>query len=141
MGIYLRPSVLPTNASCRIRNVSAEIFVVCRDFLAPKHIDPRFLDPKHVFKDLSASAASLVDKGSNVNNVQANVFQPEKKRRQRDGYADGDYTLFKKASAGDFVRCSDPVIFLGSYNQISFSTDEENESVFGFHIFDCNADT
>ena len=110
-----------------IRNVSAEIFVVCRDFLAPKQIDPKFLDPKHVFKDLSATAASLVDKGANVNNVQANVFQPEKKRRHRDGYAEGDYTLFKKSSAGDFVRCLDPVTFLGSCNQIVFSTGEEKE--------------
>jgi AdoMet-dependent rRNA methyltransferase SPB1 len=55
------------------------------------------------------------------------VFHPEKKRRQREGYADGDYTLFKKASAGDFVRCDDPVTFLGSCNQIVFSTDEEKE--------------
>ncbi|KAL1740567.1 FtsJ-like methyltransferase-domain-containing protein, partial [Schizophyllum fasciatum] len=108
------------------RNVSAEIFVVCREFHAPKHIDPKFLDPKHVFKDLAASVPGE-DKGSNSNNVQANVFQPEKKRRKRDGYADGDYTLFRTASASDLIRGPDPIAVLGSVNQITFTTDEEKE--------------
>lgn len=109
------------------RNVSAEIFVVCRDFLAPKHIDPKFLDPKHVFKDLSATTASGTDKGTSANNAQANVFQPEKKRRKRDGYDDGDYLLFKKASAADFIRSADPIAVLGLVNKITFELPEEKE--------------
>ncbi|KAF7307013.1 AdoMet-dependent rRNA methyltransferase SPB1 [Mycena indigotica] len=108
------------------RNVSAEIFVVCRDFLAPKHLDPKFLDPKHVFKDLSASISGT-DKGASANNAQANVFQPEKKRRKRDGYDEGDYTLFKKVPVADFVRSSDPISVLGGVNQMTFSTEEEKE--------------
>ncbi|KAF7967184.1 hypothetical protein HWV62_35612 [Athelia sp. TMB] len=108
------------------RNVSAEIFVVCRDFLAPKHIDPKFLDPKHVFKDLSVSASGT-NKGTSANNAQENVFQPEKKRRKRDGYDDGDYTLFKKLSAGDFVKEDDPISLLGTANKIAFETEEEKE--------------
>ena len=32
------------------RNTSAEIFVVCLGFKAPSKIDPRLLDPKHLFK-------------------------------------------------------------------------------------------
>lgn len=114
-------------------NVSAEIFVVCRDFLAPRQIDPKFLDPKHVFKMLSSS--SSVDKGTSSNNFQANVFQPEKKRRRRDGYEDGDYTLFKEGTAADFIQGADPVSFLGSVNKISFKTDEEKEYVhFSFRL-------
>ncbi|KAG1867951.1 Spb1 C-terminal domain-containing protein [Suillus subalutaceus] len=109
------------------RNVSAEIFVVCRDFLAPKHIDPKFLDPKHVFKDLSTTIASGTDKGTSANNAQANVFQPEKKRRKRDGYDDGDYLLFKKASAADFIRSADPIAVLGLVNKITFELPEEKE--------------
>ncbi|KZT30477.1 FtsJ-domain-containing protein [Neolentinus lepideus HHB14362 ss-1] len=108
------------------RNVSAEIFVVCRDFLAPKLIDSKFLDPKHVFKELSASA-SAADKGISANNTHANVFQPEKKRRKRDGYEEGDYTLFKKAEADEFIRCADPVALLGSVSKIAFETQEEKE--------------
>ncbi|PFH54571.1 hypothetical protein AMATHDRAFT_130 [Amanita thiersii Skay4041] len=105
------------------RNVSAEIFVVCRDFLAPKHIDPKFLDPRHVFKELTSSIPN--DAGISANNVQANVFHPEKKRRKREGYADGDYTLYKTVGAADYIRCSDPVAVLGSFNKITFLTEEE----------------
>ncbi|PPQ85885.1 hypothetical protein CVT25_015827 [Psilocybe cyanescens] len=106
------------------RNVSAEIFVVCRDFLAPKHIDPKFLDPKHVFKDLSSS---LISGEISAGNAESNVFHPEKKRRHRDGYADGDYTLFKAIPASTFVLGADPIAALGSANRITFLTDEEKE--------------
>ncbi|KAK2461835.1 hypothetical protein APHAL10511_006298 [Amanita phalloides] len=107
------------------RNVSAEIFVVCRNFLAPGHIDPKFLDPRHVFKDLASSIPS--QKGTSSDNVQANVFHPEKKRRRRDGYADGDYTLFRTVPAADFVKGTDPVATLGSFNKIIFTTEEEKQ--------------
>jgi AdoMet-dependent rRNA methyltransferase SPB1 len=105
--------------------VSAEIFVACRGFLAPKRIDPKFLDPKHVFKDLSAPAPPGADPSLSVNNAQANVFHPGKKRRQRDGYEEGNYTLFKKASVGDFVRTNDPIAMLGTVSKLTFESEEE----------------
>jgi AdoMet-dependent rRNA methyltransferase SPB1 len=122
------------------RNVSAEIFVVCREFLAPKAIDPKFLDPKHVFKDLEASAS--LDKGVAVNNAQANVFQPDKKRRHRGGYADNDYTLFKQIGVAEFIRSSDPIAILGVVNKMNFTTEEEKSYVLQplpctFLIFTC----
>ncbi|KAG8732753.1 AdoMet-dependent rRNA methyltransferase spb1 [Ceratobasidium sp. 414] len=108
------------------RNVSAEIFVVCQGFLAPQHIDPKFLDPRHVFKDLSAlppvPSTSAVQPGSKAHN---NVFMPEKKRRAREGYAEGDYTLFHALPAAEFVRAHDAVLVLGTANQIAFTTPEE----------------
>ncbi|EJD03897.1 FtsJ-domain-containing protein [Fomitiporia mediterranea MF3/22] len=108
------------------RNVSAEIFVVCRDFYAPKHIDPKFLDPKYAFKELTSSALST-DKGATSINAHANVFMPEKKRRHRDGYAEGDYTLHKSMTAAEFIKCPDPVSFLGSVNRIVFQSEEEKQ--------------
>ena len=36
------------------RFVSAEIFVVCLDYLAPEFIDEKLFDSKHVFKDTEA---------------------------------------------------------------------------------------
>ncbi|KAF8974023.1 Spb1 C-terminal domain-containing protein [Flammula alnicola] len=108
------------------RNVSAEIFVVCRDFLAPKHIDPKFLDPKHVFKDL-ASTIAPGGSGISAGNAESNVFYPEKKRRHRDGYADGDYILFKSIPSSAFVLGDDPITVLGSGNKITFLSEEEKE--------------
>lgn len=112
------------------RNVSAEIFVVCRDFIAPKHLDPKFLDPKHAFRDVQTSD----DKGTSANNAHANVFLPDKKRRKRDGYDDGDYTLFKRLSVSDFVKSGDAVTLLGNSSQITFDTEEEKQYVTNLYL-------
>jgi AdoMet-dependent rRNA methyltransferase SPB1 len=117
-----RPAFTPSDQQFT-RNVSAEIFVVCREFLAPKAIDPKFLDPKHVFKDLDAT--SHPDKGTTGSNTQANVFQPDKKRRHRIGYADDDYTLFKQIGVAEFINASDPITVLGTVNKMIFTTEEE----------------
>ena len=34
------------------RSESAEIFVVCQGYSAPAKIDPKLLDPRHVFADI-----------------------------------------------------------------------------------------
>ncbi|KAL7781622.1 Spb1 C-terminal domain-containing protein [Trichoderma afarasin] len=93
------------------RNVSAEIFVVCRGYKAPKHIDPRFLDPRSVFAELS---------GATPNN-EAKVYNPEVKKRKRDGYEEGDYIQFKEIAASSFIQTNDPIAILGSYNKLSFT--------------------
>ncbi|KAI0157896.1 AdoMet-dependent rRNA methyltransferase spb-1 [Hypoxylon sp. FL1284] len=92
------------------RNVSAEIFVVCRGFKAPKHLDPKFLDPRAVFAELADQAP----------NNEAKVFKPEVKKRKREGYEEGDYTQFKEIAASQFIETIDPIAILGSYNKLSF---------------------
>lgn len=122
-----RPSISSDESLSRaFRNVSAEIFVVCRDFLAPAYIDPKFLDPKHVFKDLSALVAGA-EKGTSAANVQANVFAPEKKRRQREGYEEGNYTLYKEIGVAEFVNSPDPITVLGSVNKMTFHEPDEKK--------------
>lgn len=92
------------------RNVSAEIFVVCQGFKAPKHIDPKFLDAKHVFAELQDPTP----------NNEAKVFNPDKKKRKREGYEEGDYTQFKEIPVTEFINTTDPIAILGSYNKLSF---------------------
>lgn len=92
------------------RNVSAEIFVVCRGFKAPKRIDPKFLDPRSVFAELSDPTP----------NNEAKVFNPEVKKRKRDGYEEGNYTQFKEVPASEFIQTTDPIAILGSLNRLNF---------------------
>ncbi|KUJ22200.1 uncharacterized protein LY89DRAFT_778498 [Mollisia scopiformis] len=92
------------------RNVSAEIFVVCRGFKAPKRIDPKFLDPRSVFAELSDPTP----------NNEAKVFNPEVKKRKRDGYEDDNMTQFKEVPASEFIQTTDPIAILGSLNRLSF---------------------
>lgn len=111
------------------RNVSAEIFVVCQEYKAPRRIDPKFLDPQHVFKDLEPLKEGEDEsmKGTSAANVHANVFEPEKKRRKREGYEEGNYTLYKAIPASHFIRQPDAVSMLGTYNQITFKDPEDKE--------------
>jgi AdoMet-dependent rRNA methyltransferase SPB1 len=92
------------------RNVSAEIFVVCRGYKAPKRIDPKFLDSKYVFAELSAPTP----------NYEAKVFNPEVKKRKREGYEEGDYTQHKELPVTEFINTTDPISILGGYNKLSF---------------------
>lgn len=92
------------------RNVSAEIFVVCRGYKAPKKIDPKFLDPRSVFEELA---------GATPNN-EAKVYNPEVKKRKRDGYEEGDYILYKETTASEFVQTTDPIAILAQYNKLTF---------------------
>ena len=99
------------------RNVSAEIFVVCQGFKAPKRIDPRFLDPRSVFAELSDPTP----------NNEARVFNPEKKKRKREGYDVGDYTQFKEAPASEFIQTTDPIAMLGSLNKLTFERQKNGD--------------
>jgi len=102
------------------RNVSAEIFVVCENFIAPKKLDPRLLDPKWVFKELE------------VEDKIPDIFKKVKKHQKpnRQGYDTDSQLLFRKISVQKFIEADSPVEILGRYNEISFTpidpTDDEN---------------
>ena len=86
------------------RAESAEIFVVCRGFKNAT-IDPKFLDPKHVF--------SMVEEEDKT----VNVLQQKKGKKARpEGYDGGTQLLNSKMSVKDFVLGSTPVKQLGEVN-------------------------
>ena len=99
------------------RTVSAEMFVVCRGFKAPKRIDPRFLDARSVFAELAKPTP----------NNEAKVFNPERKKRKREGYDEGDYIQFKEAPASEFIQTTDPIAILGSLNKFSFKQEANGD--------------
>ncbi|KAJ2796242.1 AdoMet-dependent rRNA methyltransferase spb1, partial [Coemansia helicoidea] len=102
------------------RNVSAEIFVVCQNYIAPKKIDPRFLDAKYVFEELML----------NKTQTSTDIFAPErnKRKRNREGYEDGDYTLHKSIDAMEFIKSRDPAGTLGAANVMVFESEEAQEA-------------
>jgi AdoMet-dependent rRNA methyltransferase SPB1 len=108
----------PQTTPLTTRNVSAEIFVVCRGFKAPQKLDPKFLDPRSVFEELPDPTP----------NAEAKVFHPEKRKRQREGYEDGDYTFYKEVSAASFVESQDPIQLLSSTSRITW-TDETSRKL------------
>ncbi|XP_033747562.1 pre-rRNA 2'-O-ribose RNA methyltransferase FTSJ3-like [Pecten maximus] len=95
------------------RNESAEIFVVCEKFLAPDKIDPKFLDPKFVFKETDTEPRQMI-----------NLIHPEKKRRQRDGYAEGDYTLYHTLKASSFIDSDNYLDLMAQSNAVVLDDDK-----------------
>ena len=94
------------------RNESAEIFVVCQGYLAPDKIDPKFLDPKSVFSEIE----EIEDK------QHKDIFNPEKKKKNREGYEDGATILYKEAKASEFIMGKDAVKILNECNSIVIDT-------------------
>ncbi|KAJ3114262.1 AdoMet-dependent rRNA methyltransferase spb1 [Phlyctochytrium bullatum] len=112
------------------RSVSAEIFVVCRDFLAPKKIDSKLLDPKFVFTDVEDSFEDMDEKKKKElqGAVLNDLLHPEKKRRHREGYADGATVLHVTTPVSDFIRQPDFVNFLARSNQLVFTNSEDDQN-------------
>jgi len=107
------------------RAESAEIYMVCTGFLAPKSIDMRLLDPKVVFKDLS----SLQDEGEGIGEginagisenaaFQALLAGRKTKRKAADGYDTRSVLLHKTARVVDFVLTNSPIQLLSTVHQL-----------------------
>lgn len=96
------------------RNESAEIFVVCQGYKAPTKIDPKFLNPHHVFKQLDITQSNIF-----------NVFHPNKQKKTKpEGYVEGDYTLFHPVDVTDFIKSENPIELLQQTSALVFDDDE-----------------
>lgn len=91
------------------RSESAEIFVVCQGYIAPAKIDPKLLDPKHIFKEVEPEGKKKVS-----------ILQVEKQKKRAEGYDEGDYTLFRSVTVSDFLQAEQPLDILSLVNEIVF---------------------
>ncbi|OWR44159.1 putative rRNA methyltransferase 3 [Danaus plexippus plexippus] len=90
------------------RNESSEIFVVCQGYIAPDSIDPKLLDPKHVFEDLEI-----------VKKQQMNLLHPEKQKKPKaEGYKENDYTTYHSVPISEFLDKEDPIDLLQGCSEI-----------------------
>ena len=78
------------------RQSSAEIYLICRDYLAPKKIDSRLLDPTFVFREVKEEKEGK--------SVLRDIGGRKKRKRHRDGYDTENGILFKKLSVMEFIN-------------------------------------
>lgn len=93
------------------RSTSAEIFAVCLGYRAPEKIDPRLLDPKHLFAQAEAAPVPL--------GPDALLRLKAKAKRHREGYEDGIATTHRSMPAAAFVCGASPVTALGAATKIA----------------------
>lgn len=117
------------------RNVSAEIFVVCKGFRKPDKIDPRLFDPKFAFlavddeiegtkagekpaKDSESTEEAVVPLKAKVKLAEA--FKNSQKRR-RGGYG-SDETGYKTLTITEFFTTASPVEALLNASELKASS-------------------
>ncbi|KAF0290131.1 pre-rRNA processing protein FTSJ3 [Amphibalanus amphitrite] len=93
------------------RNESAEIFVVCQGYKAPDKIDPKFLNSKYVFGELTEEKPTQLVLG-----------RPMKKEKAL-GYAEGDATVYNVLKASDFISKANHLEMLQAATKIVLDTD------------------
>jgi AdoMet-dependent rRNA methyltransferase SPB1 len=96
------------------RSQSSEIFLVCLKYLAPSTIDPKLLDPNHVFKEVQDPSDVTVD-------VLHKKYDQHNKRH-RTGYDESaGILLTKTCTVQQFVASKDPVRLLTDMNAFTYT--------------------
>jgi AdoMet-dependent rRNA methyltransferase SPB1 len=77
--------------------------------------------PAHNSND-AATSTVVTNPGATAAVASVNIFAPEKKKRNRAGYADNDYTLYREVPVQTFIHSNlaDAATILGSYNKMAF---------------------
>ena len=86
-----------------------QIFVVCKNYKCPDKIDPKFLDPKHVFSEVESSETKEF----------SFLMDPAKKKKApAEGYENTTGLLYKTAQASEFILEDKPIHVLENCHEI-----------------------
>jgi AdoMet-dependent rRNA methyltransferase SPB1 len=106
------------------RSASAEIFLVCLYYKKPASIDPKFLDPKHIFADIADEEEDSTKKITSLKKLLDSGV------KNRSGYDDdGTGVIYKEANLSDFLRCKDPYKILARCHKINIDDEYKNELI------------
>ncbi|KAJ6226895.1 pre-rRNA 2'-o-ribose RNA methyltransferase ftsj3 [Anaeramoeba flamelloides] len=94
------------------RTTSAEIYVICRGYKAPKKIDDRMFEPKYIFKEIEQ------EKNENILKMKF-----KKKTRNREGYEAG-VPMSRTVKVSEFINSSEPIAIISKYHVLSFDDEE-----------------
>lgn len=98
------------------RSQSSEIFLVCTKYSAPNFIDPKLLDPNHVFKEVVEAGTKKVDV--------LHKKHDQHNKKHRSGYDESlGVLLTRSASVSSFIASKDPVNVLSENNKLVFTDD------------------
>ncbi|CDI98645.1 rrna methyltransferase 3 [Echinococcus multilocularis] len=90
------------------RQESAEIFLVGQGYLDPSSVDPKFLDPKHVFGEIEVSKSR--------ESVVSSLLKLTNKKKKAEGYDDDK--LYKETLLSEFMESDDPLKCLAKTNKV-----------------------
>jgi len=96
------------------RMESAEIFVVCAGYKAPKHIDPKLFSAQHIFSDVGTEK---------VMNASGVLVTP--KNNVPQGYDQFNTIESRVATMDEFLRAENPKEFLKAMHEIRFGDDDK----------------
>eukprot|EP00758_Cryptobia_borreli_P001527 Tbor_TRINITY_DN2317_c0_g1::TRINITY_DN2317_c0_g1_i1::g.153::m.153/K14857/SPB1, FTSJ3; AdoMet-dependent rRNA methyltransferase SPB1 len=97
------------------RMESAEIFVVCAGYKAPKHIDPKMFSPQAIFEDVGEEK---------VVSPSGILVAPHSKTPM--GYEDFSTVSHRVGTMSAFIASQDPKEFLKTYHEIRFPEDDRH---------------
>ncbi|CAD8103018.1 unnamed protein product [Paramecium sonneborni] len=107
------------------RFVSAEIFVVCLDYLAPEYIDEKLFDSKHVFKD---TETDILQQQIQKEIVSVDKILQKRTQRHRSGYADDVHqTVYQMIDFEEFLHADNPYPIFIEYAGIKMTEETKQK--------------
>lgn len=104
------------------RASSAEIFIVCLGYKKPASIDPKYLDPKHIFAEI---ADEEEDSNKRITSLKKLLDSGVKNRSGYD--ADGSGAFYKEAKLSEFIKSKDPYKILSRCHKIVIDDEFKDE--------------